>query len=106
MHGTFKNGRPNRPSPAGGGEIRIILGLLLREVAVGYILYLLLGPNSEVNLVICTMVIAVLLALTNKHGLLRHRTRLDIATECFAILLGGLAFRRLLAMTPALLAWH
>ena len=106
MHGTFKPRRPDRPSPAGSGEIRVILGLLLREVAVGCILYLLLGRNSDVNLVVCTLVMAVLLALTNKHGLLRHRNRLDIATECFAILMGGLAFRRLLAMTPALLAWH
>ncbi len=106
MHGTFKGGRPNRPSPGGGDEVRIICGMLLREVAVGCSLYLLLGRDASVNIMICTMVFAVLLALTNKHGLLRHRGRLDIATEGFAILMGGLAFRRLLAMTPALLAWH
>ena len=106
MHGTFKSGRPERPRPTGGGEFRLILRILLREVAVGCPLYLLLGRNPVLNILICTIAFAALLALTNRHGLLRHRTKLDIVTECLAVLMGGLAFRTILGLAPALLGLH
>ena len=106
MHGTFKPGRPERPPPTGGGEFRLVLRILLREVAVGCPLYLLLGQNPVLNILTCTIVFAVLLGLTNKHGLLRHRTKLDIVTECLAVFMGGLAFRTILALAPALLGLH
>ena len=106
MHGTFNNGRPSGPSPSGGGEIRLILRLLLRELAVGCILHLLLGRNAELNIIVCAVVFTALLAITNKHGLLRHRSKLGVATECIAILMGGLAFRTLLVIGLTLIAWH
>ena len=86
--------------------MRLIARILLREVAVGCPLYLLLGHDPVLNIIICTMAFAVLVVLTNRHGLLRHRTRLDIVTECFAILMGGLAFRNILAIAPTLLGRH
>ena len=73
---------------------------------MGWPLYFLLGRNPVFNLVICTMAFAVLLILTNRNGLLRHRTNLDIVTECLAILMGALAFCNLLAIAPTLLGRH
>ena len=86
--------------------MRLIALILLREAAVGCALYLLLGHDPVLNVTICTMALAVLLALTNRHGLLRHGTRLDVFTECFVIFMGGLAFRNVLAIAPTLFAGH
>lgn len=106
MHGTFKNGSPNGPSPSGGGELRLIVSLLLRELAIGCILHSLLGRNVEADMIVYAVVFAALLAVTNKYGLLRHGSKLNTATECFVIFMGGLAFRTLLIIGSTLIAWH
>ncbi|MGI3900779.1 MAG: hypothetical protein ACRYGP_02575 [Janthinobacterium lividum] len=106
MHGTFKPREPERRHTAQGGVLQLIVRILLREVAVGCPLYLLLGHDPVLNVTVCTMAFAVLLALTNRYGLLRHRTRLDVFTECFVILMGGLAFRNVLTIAPTLFGVH
>ena len=106
MHGTFEPRRPERPHPPQRSASRLVVRILLREAVVGCPLYLLLGRNPVLDLVIYTMAFGVLLALTSRHGLLHHRTRLDVVTECFAILLGGLACRNLLALAPTLMSRH
>ena len=106
MHGTFTPRPPERRHPEHDGGFRLIARILLREAALGCLLDLLIGHNPGLNVIILTMAFAALLTLTNRHGLLRHRTRRDIVIESFAILMGGLAFRNVFIITPSLLGWH
>ena len=98
MHGTFEPPRPGRRHPPQGRASRLVMRILIREAAVGCTLHLLLGRDPVLNVMICAMAFVGLLALTSRHGLLRHRTRLDVMTECMAVLMGGLAFRSLVAI--------
>ena len=106
MHGTVGPRPPERPHPARDGACRLIVRIVLRQVVVGCLLDLLVGHGPGLNAIILSMTFAALLALTNRHGLLRHRTRRDIVIECSAILVGGFGFRNIFAIAPSLLGWH
>jgi hypothetical protein len=106
MHGIPQRREPDPPPQAEGGDFRIVMNFLLREAVVGCVLVLLLGRDPNLNLVLSTIVFAGVLAFTNRHGLLLHRNRLDIVTETFAVFMGALAFRKILAMTTGFWGWH
>ena len=104
MHGTI-NGRSPGRGPGSGDEptLRLIFRILFREAVAGLSLYVLVGQDPRSNVVAFFLVFAILLILTSRYGLLRHRTRLDVLTECLVVFMGALAFRNVLLILSSLL---
>ena len=100
MHGTFK-GKPPGGDPGGyrgPSGFRLMLLILAREAAVGFLLYATLGRDPRTNALCFAAVCAGLVILTRKHGLLKRKEATGMATECVVILCGALAFRNLLIL--------
>ncbi len=103
MHGTFRGGAPRRG--AGGRSLWwLVTRILLREAAAGGLLHAVLGADRRVNLALCLAVLAGLLALTRRHGLLGRGGGLPAVTETLVVFCGALAVNDLIALLPVLLA--
>ena len=105
MHGTFK-GEPPRRDHGGGRRAGLALAfrILLREAAVGVLLFATLGQDARTDAISCAVVGAGLVVLTRRPGLLGRRVAMGVATEILVILCGALVFRNLLILLPGLMA--
>ena len=103
MHGTFKGGPPRRGrGPGSGPGLRLALRLILREAAVGCVLYAVLGRDPRLNALLCSLVWIAL--ATRRSGLLDRKGGFGLLTECLVVFCGGLVFRNLLLVLRAVLA--
>lgn len=105
MHGTFKGELPRKGHEGGGGAtLSLVLRILLREAAVGVLLFLTLGIDGRRDAFVCAVMSAGLVLLTHSRSLLGRKDAMGLLTECVVIFCGALAVRYLLVLLPTLLA--
>ena len=78
--------------------------LILREATVGCVLYAVLGRDPRLNALLCSLVWIALALATRRSGLLDRKDGFGLLTECLVVFCGGLVFRNLLLVLPAVLA--
>lgn len=104
MQGTFK-GEPPRTGREGGrgATSSLVLRILLREVAVGVLLFVTLGRDGKRDAIVCAVVSAGLVLPTRSRSLLGRKDAMGMATECLVMLCGAFLFCRLLILLPGLM---
>lgn len=81
----------------------LVLRILLKEAAVGILLFFTLGRDGRADALFCAVVSAGLVLLTRSRSLLGRKDTMGMATECLVILCGAFLFCHLLILLSGLM---